>query len=422
MPRPTKDGTPLPDIIDPPETMAITLCIPKNRSYMSSFFGALYQLTYWNYWENNEAHDGEKVAAVWWRYYQSWDRNMTDTECEDGMNYCCEERPKEKRIDPDTGLMQISTDGGTTWTTDPNEPSLFITKPAPPVTAGTIDTACTAALNAYNAAFGIVNDTSSNIATASTVYELATLVVAALLNVFFIVTTGGLATPFINTITGIIWGAGTAAFEMGQAAFDAYWTADVLKELKCALIENIGADGSFTDAQYQGFRNQFKFNTPSSPARDMVLTAIGVGGAQGLSTMAAYGDASGGNCDECSEEYIRIYALCNGTLGGTELDWDGEYLTVQAYNAGSNYVVRIVRDPVASASCVDETLTPQFVIAVEGVEYVSGAADFVEFMNEANGYSGQFPGLTPPWLVGPAHRYTFTSAGPFTMKIKAVEA
>ena len=302
MPERKKDGTPLPDVIYPEETMQITVCIPKNRSYLSSFFGALYSLTYWNYWENNGTDDGKKVAAVWYEHWLSWDREMSDIECEEnGMAKCCVEPVIERRIDPVTGRPQVRYDGGA-WGTDPTDPALQVTRPQPPVTSGVVDTSCTAALNAYNGMLSLIADSSSNIATASTAYELATLVAAALLNVFLLVATGGIASPLVLTITGIIWGAGTAAFELGQAGFDAYWAdEDTLHELKCALVENIGSDGSFTDEQYENFRTQFKFNSPSSPARDFVLTSLGVGGSAGLSVMATLGDASGGDCNDCEE-------------------------------------------------------------------------------------------------------------------------
>ena len=37
MADPFGDGIPIPDVIDPPESMSMTLCIPKNRDHMSAF-------------------------------------------------------------------------------------------------------------------------------------------------------------------------------------------------------------------------------------------------------------------------------------------------------------------------------------------------------------------------------------------------
>lgn len=314
-------GYPIPNVIDPEETMSVTLCVPKNRDHLATFFGALSELTIWTSWQRDEEHSAVQVADVWSRYWLSWDRTLRDTECEDGMVKCCVEPIVEKRIDPVTGRPQVRYDGGA-WQQDPNDPALAVTRPQPPVTSGAVDSKCTAALNAYNGMLSLIADSSSNIATASTAYELATLVAAALLNVFLLVVTGGLASPLVLTITGILWGVGTAAFELGQAGFDAYWAdEDTLRELKCALVDNIGDDGSFTDAQYEAFRTQFKFNSPSSPARDFVLTSLGVGGAAGLSVMATLGDAEGGDCSECSDDCTSVAPT---VTNGVFVDYDPE--------------------------------------------------------------------------------------------------
>lgn len=323
-----RGGFSTPDVIDPPESMEITICIPKNVDHMKAFWGALWELTMWNSWQPDAAHTGTQLAAVWYRYWLSWDRQMSDIDCEEnGMVKCCIEPVIQKRIDPVTGRPQVSYDGGA-WTGDPQDPQNAVIRPQPPVTSGVVDSACTAALNAYNGMLSLIADSSSNIATASTAYELATLVAAALLNVFLIVVTGGIASPLVLTITGIVWGVGTAVFELGQAGFDAYWgNTDTLDELKCALVDNIGSDGSFTDAQYEAFRTQFKFNSPSSPARDFVLTSLGVGGSAGLSVMATLGDAEGGDCSDCEEPTGQQiwYVNAMGVVTSVYPDEDGVY-------------------------------------------------------------------------------------------------
>jgi hypothetical protein len=265
------------------------------------------------------------------------------------MTYCCVEQPQLKRFDPVTGRPQVSIDGGATWTPDPEDPQYSIRKPLPPIPAGVVPSKCDAARNAYSGVLTIVNDTSANIATASTVYELAVAITGALLNVFFIITTGGLATPLINTITGIIWGVGTAAFEMGQAGFDAYWSETVLDKLLCALLDNIGDDGSFTDAQYNAFRDQFRFETASSPARDLVLTAVGVGGANGLSLLAASGASTSGDCSECEDTCWSGWAVF--TPEGASFPWgvidskSEDHMLCHTVDAGSGQYRGIFYDP-----------------------------------------------------------------------------
>lgn len=337
MPDKPLNGIPTPDVLDPPESMAITVCIPKNKDHMMAFWGALWSLTHWDTWQRDEEHTGRVLADVWMRYWMSWDRSMSDVECETGMAKCCVEPIVNRRYDPITGRPQISTDGGETWQPSPDDPQYAVVQLPPPVTSGVSATKCDAATNAMGNIQDIIAETSSNIATAGSVYELAVIIAGAILAAAVMALSGGALSPVAVAITGIIWGAGTAAFEMGQAAFDNYWSSEVLDIMLCALYNNIGEDGAFTEAQYQGWRSEFKFNAPSSPARDIVMTAINAVGAAGLSNMAANGAAAGADCGDCepptcgdlyipfcdvgvitdvTEEYIEMAATASSITGG----------------------------------------------------------------------------------------------------------
>lgn len=335
MPERKRDGTPLPDVIYPPETMQVTLCIPKNRSYLSSFFGALWQLTYWNYWENNGTDDGAKVAAVWREHWYSWDRELNDIECEDDMGKCCTEPIKESRLNPDTGRPEVRYDGGA-WQPDPSDPQFAVFAQPPIVGGGSSSTKCDAASNALQHFTDVVNATSSNIATASSVYTFAVAIVTVLLEVAIIIITGGLGSPIALTIVGMIWGAGSAVFTAGQAAFDDYWSTDNLDIVFCALYCNIGENGQFTEDQYQAWRTQVNFELPSSPARDLVMTTVNAAGAVGLSNMASYGGSADSDCSECGcdEPTFDIYA---GMYGGAA--------TLRTPDYGSHYDLVAVPDP-----------------------------------------------------------------------------
>lgn len=125
-------------------------------------------------------------------------------------------------------------------------------------------------------------------------------------------------------------------------------------------------------------------------------------------------------CEECADaEAIRIYAICNGTLGGTETDWDGEFLTVDATLAGGTYFIRLVTDAVASASCVPENVTGFFTFenSDDGVQILTGSAIFATVMLGAD-YTETVPSGLPHEIC--SHRFTWTSDGPFSMKFKAI--
>lgn len=349
MPKKDRGGIPTPDVIDPPESMSVTLCIPKNVDHMKAFFGALWQLTMWNNWQPDAAHTGKELAAVWYRYWLSWDRTMDNfPDCEDGMATCCIEPTVEHRINPETGRPEVRYNGGD-WVGDPTDPENGVLRQPPIVGDGLPSTKCDAASNALQHWTDIVSATSSNIATASGLYTFVVGIVTVLLEIFIIVVTGGVASPLALTIAGMIWGAGSAAFAAGQAAFDEYWSSDALDTVLCALYCNIGEDGQFTEDQYNSFMTDIRFELPSSPARDFLLSAITVGGAAGLSNMASYGGSADSDCGECGcdecacpfDEYVAGgvgYVSCDGNTVTVNSHPDGGLHSVyMVYGGGGTY-------------------------------------------------------------------------------------
>lgn len=72
----TKDGNNtltyvLPDVIDPPEYVCVTLRIPKNKFHIMAFKGALWDLCNWWNWEKDDAHTATLVAQVWRKVFKS---------------------------------------------------------------------------------------------------------------------------------------------------------------------------------------------------------------------------------------------------------------------------------------------------------------------------------------------------------------
>lgn len=312
-----RGGIPTPDVIDPPESMSVTLCIPKNVDHMKAFFGALWQLTMWNSWQPDEAHTGTLLAAVWYRYWLSWDRQMNNfLDCEDGMAKCCVEPTVLHRFNAATGRPEISTDGGENWIPDPADIENEIPLYPPLVDEVSGKTKCDAATNASSHINELIAVTSTNLETAGTVFELATAIAIALLGLFIMFVTGGAASPLVIAVVTSIWAAGTAAFELGKAGFDTYWTVDKQDAILCALYCAIGENGQFTEPQYQNFRAKIKSQLPSSPAFDIVMTSINAGGARGLSQMASYGSAALADCASCGDCVCDVASLPDDTQEG----------------------------------------------------------------------------------------------------------
>lgn len=92
---------PIPATIDPVGRRCFTVNVPDDPTHIAAFRGALNALATWQVWQFDDAHSGKDVAAVW--------RTVTDeiTECE---------MIALRRKPTDFCMLQLSTDGGATWT------------------------------------------------------------------------------------------------------------------------------------------------------------------------------------------------------------------------------------------------------------------------------------------------------------------
>jgi len=61
----------LPDVVDPPEYICVTLRIPNNKYHIMAFKGALWDLCNWWNWERDDAKTATRVAQVWRRVFRS---------------------------------------------------------------------------------------------------------------------------------------------------------------------------------------------------------------------------------------------------------------------------------------------------------------------------------------------------------------
>jgi len=340
------DGIPIPDVIDPPDSMEMTLCIPKNRDHMSAFFGALYQLTLWQSWQEDDAHSGAELAKVWWRYYLSWNRTMSELDCEEGMSKCCVPNPELKRIDPVSERPQVSYDNGATWQQSPDDTESKITLLPPIVRSGSPKTKCDAATNAIQHINELITATGENLTTAADVFSLGIAIAEAALGLFLVIVSAGTLSPLVIGLATAIWAAATSVFALGIDGYNAYWTTDKQDLIFCKIVCNIGENGQFTEAQYQAFRSQVKAALPASPALDIVMTTINAGGAQGLSQMASYGSWATADCDSCdcgggcSTEW-HISEPNPGDVLGVILSQDANEIVAQTTNpqGGSGWYV-----------------------------------------------------------------------------------
>lgn len=320
----------------PPEVSdkrkCIKIYIPDDVYDRGAFWGALFELTFSYNWQHGTAEKQREVAEMW---RQIW---LEAYERSNGMD-CCNEGSVLHRFNPETGRPEVSYDDGNHWVDDPADIQNQVPLYPPLVTDGGSKTKCDAATNASEHVNELITATGENLSTAGDVFTLAVGVAEAVLGLFLILVSAGALTAPVIAVATAIWAAGTAVFELGHDLYEAYWTTDKQDAILCALYCHIGEDGQFTESQYQGFRAKVKSQLPSSPALDIVMTAINAGGARGLSQMASYGNAALADCSscECSNACGSAFSIATGNLIGR----GDNYIDVEAVLVSGLYTANI---------------------------------------------------------------------------------
>jgi hypothetical protein len=325
-------------------------------------------LIYASEWYSVGGIDPEVAAAAALEMFNQYLDSGNDGEC--GDMACCETTVIIHRFNPISGRPEISTDGGVTWTPDPqdiqNQIMLY-----PPIVSPGGKTKCDAATNASEHINELITATGENLDTASTIFELAVAVAGAVLGLFLIIVSAGALTAPVTAVVTTIWAAATGAFELGIAAYNAYWTVDKQDAILCALFCNIGSDGQFTEAQYQSFYAKVKEQLPASPALDIILTAINAGGARGLSQMASYGNAALADCDSCDcSDCIIMYDANNPDV--PIMPSETCDIVANSFGADAYHSVYLSPDP-SGAPVVGTTFKVQYVDI--GGAYTTGYYD-----------------------------------------------
>jgi len=344
MAKKTREGWQIPDVIDPPESMSVTICIPKNVVHMKAFWGALWELTFWNKWMEDDAHSGTEVASVWRRYFLSWKRSMSDLpDCEDGMGNCCVDGQIITRVNPTTGRIEQSADNGATWQPAKNTLEDVIVRPVPPVTSGVAGTKCDAATNLSVQVDGWIDQVSNDFTTAQSLVEFATAVFEAILAAVLVILSAGVLTPIQALIIPMIGAALAAAWGAGRTAFDAYWTTEIKDQILCAAYCSIGEDGSFTDAGFAEFWSKVNTDLPPSPAKMLFMGFLSSVGVSGVNAMAASGMSADSDCADCDCETCDPTSFINGiwyqgndlnNRGGTIIETGADYVIIQSQDRG----------------------------------------------------------------------------------------
>ena len=241
----------LPQTIDP-DRVCVQLNIPNDPDHIAAFWGALWELTYWNKWQRDPDHKGTEVAQVW---KDVWLKAVADNSdfgrCGVG-NFDVRQNTEEpctleKTTDGDTwepfadltlclkesivstpsgGLSVLS--GGEYLTPTPAPSDADPRTRARATRAGTVDEIkCLAAANASNVMWQLVEQSITEIKKYSALSLL--LVLSFVLSLVFGAPWGALAVPAIPAASAFV-----VLASLSTGAF----TAKEFREFACILYNN----------------------------------------------------------------------------------------------------------------------------------------------------------------------------------------
>lgn len=400
---PYRQNFPIPAVIDPPKT-CLQIEIPDHPDWKAVISGVLFELSYWFNWERTGDTSGAQCAAVWKQVYNSIDWG--------DMSCCCEEKAVIVRVNPATGRVEQSTDGGVTWQPQPGGLPSLIVNPAPPVTSGVAATKCDAATNVSGQVQVWIDQVSNDFTTAISLLEFGTAVLEAILIAVVTILSAGTLTAAEALVLPTIAAALYAAWGAGKTIFDDYWSTDVKDKILCAVFCNIGDDGSFNDAQFSATWNEINSQLPASPAKMLFMGFLSSVGIAGMNAMAATGMSADADCSDCVEclecpEFFELYdALGTGVSRG-----DGwiEVSSVFSYVTGGYETVGITTNDSLTCCFIDH-------IEVGGVttHFLSAWAECGEAV-PAIGAGFPHGGSTEPFVS--INSLLIYQAAPFTARI-----
>lgn len=208
-------------------------------------------------------------------------------------NMCCGDGSQVvlQRINPDTGILEVSTDGGATYNPSMNDPRIGGIPQLPPVTSGRVSTKCDACQNATNTLGSLILQIVAGKVANLTNAEIATGLAAAIAALFG----GGLP----GAIVAIFGGVFAFLLEADVTAIQAAFTDTTYNEFKCLLYCHIGSDGSFDDAGYAAVMAGIATKITDTYARDCIRGLLDGLHTVGLNDWCANGMSSGADCSAC---------------------------------------------------------------------------------------------------------------------------
>lgn len=383
-----------PDVL-PPATYCRRLLIPDDPRWIAAVTGALLPLIYPAAWEQIQGITAEEAASRAEVMFNEYLVSGDNGECVDME--CCEDKPRRYRVNPDTGNVEQSNNGGLSWGGASGGFQDVIVEPVPPVTSGVSATKCDAATNVSGQVDVWITQVSNDFTTAVSVLEFGIAVIAAIAGAVLTVITGGGLLPLELQVLAVLGAGLYAAWAAGKTVFDAYWSTEIKDKILCAAYCNIGDDGSFSDSQFSAFWEQVNTELPPSPAKMLFMGFLSSVGRQGLNAMAASGmsadaDCADCGCDGCSSDGWHLGLWNGGTFfpTGTEISRTENTIVAASYDRGDGVQAIYVSSSSIEQCC---TITVEVLTGTLADPSVSWA--LIPCSQDHNYTNFQPKGLTP---------------------------
>lgn len=266
----------IPDVINPDGRRCIQFMIPDDPQHVAIFAGLTRQLLDWQRWERDPLKRGTQVAQVW---REVW--NNVNWSGEDCMG-CCPE-PTNRRYN-ENGELEVSYDGGVTWSPAPADDSRHSAPTAPPLEgADGEEKRCVGASSAQEYVKTAFIESLSTGATFADINAAMVAIVAAL----------GV------TGVGILIAAAVAAiFIAGISATQAAFTTEAWDEFRCILYCNMEDDASFTMSGWEGVKADI-LSTFTGIVSAVLYNWVNSVGTAGLTNTARIGMQQDVSCEAC---------------------------------------------------------------------------------------------------------------------------
>lgn len=235
-----------------------------------------------------------------------------------------EVQPPNTRYDATCDCVQVTTDGGATWTDAPGlDPR---SQPGYLAPARTSDNPqCDAAANMVNAVRLFLDSLNDDL----TAWGIATALLAFLANLFL---------PF-GLIVSLVVAIADLIFAGELSAWKAAMTDAVYEQLLCILFANIESDGTVTQGDYDAIYEQVGTDLPSTAA-GFVQLMLTLTGYVGLSNAGTTGTEVG-DCSSCAEWCWQIdFTATDGGFAAQTGDDPGDpwIPALGTYSGGTGWV------------------------------------------------------------------------------------